>query len=111
MRAHGPWLFANSISTCIRWFAILLLVLFAGKANAQDIQYTRDSADQNKRSSLTVDPSSLGLNLQIPLASYAGRAGASLRIALQYSSKVWHLEYGGNAGMNPHAQGLGLSGF
>jgi RHS repeat-associated protein len=74
-------------------------------ANAQDIQHTTDSVDKTRRSTLTVDPSSLGLNLQIPLADYAGRAGLNLPIALQYSSKVWHMEYGGNAGLSPHANG------
>jgi hypothetical protein len=66
-------------------------------ALGQDIQYTQNTADQIKRSGLTVDPSTLGLNLEIPLADYAGRAGASLPVALQYSSKVWHMEYQGTS--------------
>jgi len=94
------------ISKCVvRLLAIFFCLWIATTARAQDLQYAQDTVDQKKRSSLTVDPSSLGLNLQIPIAAYAGRAGDSLPIGLQYSSKVWHMEYGGNAGLNPHANG------
>src|SRR5260221_14506982 len=96
---------ASSISRCTRWLAPFLLILSAGIATGQDIQYAQSTVDQNKRSSLTVDPSTLGMTMQIPLGGYAGRAGASLPIVLQLSSKVWHMEYVGNAGLNPHANG------
>jgi len=99
--------FANLVSVCIvrSLLTLSIATVFSSVITAQDIQYTKDSVDQNKRSSVIVDPSSLGLNLQIPIGGYAGRGDANLPVALQYSSKVWHLEYGGNAGMNPHAQG------
>src|SRR5713226_7948449 len=105
MGAHCPQLFANAISALFRWLPPLLIVFCTGIASAQDIQYAQNTTDQNKRSSLTVDPASLGMTVQIPLGGYPGRAGASLPIVLQNSSKVWHMEYGGNAGLNPHANG------
>jgi hypothetical protein len=73
------------------------LIFCSLTALGQDIQYTQNTVDQIKRSGLTVDPSTLGLNLEIPLGDYAGRGGASLPVALQYSSKVWHMEYQGTS--------------
>jgi RHS repeat-associated protein len=40
-----------------------------------------------------VDPSTLGLSVQVPIAGYPGRAGASLPVTLYYSSKQWRLQY------------------
>jgi RHS repeat-associated protein len=84
-------------------FLFFCLLFSSFSVLSQEIQYTQNNADRDRRSVLTVDPSSLALNLQIPIANYTGRAGMSLPIALQYSSKIWHMEYGGNAGL---AQGV-----
>lgn len=45
------------------------------------------------RSDVRVDASTLGMNIQIPLRSYPGRAGMNLPITLYYSSKVWRIKY------------------
>lgn len=71
----------------------LLLWLAAHSASAQNIQYTGRLADQTKRSSFRVDPATLGLNIEIPLNGYPGRAGMSLPITLNYSSKLWRMKY------------------
>jgi RHS repeat-associated protein len=67
-------------------------------AGAQNVQYTSKSADLGLRSDLKINPSTHGLELRIPLASYPGRAGTSLPFALNYSSKVWRMKYAGPGG-------------
>lgn len=56
--------------------------------------YTKNSQDLNRRSSIEVDPSTLGLNISIPLEDYSGR-GIALPISLSYSSKLWRIGYNG----------------
>ena len=63
-------------------FAIGLL-LFAS-AQAQN-SFTGYSADKTLRSNARVNPSTLGMELAIPLPSYPGRAGSSLPNAVTYS--------------------------
>jgi hypothetical protein len=60
---------------------------------AQNIQYTQNVADLSMRSDIRVDPSSLGMSLQIPLRQYPGRGGANLSATLAYSSKVWRINH------------------
>ncbi len=86
----------------------LLLVLAALSVAAQDIQYSQSKSDYNSRSSFTVNPLTLALELNLPLGNYPGRAGMGLPISVNYSSKVWQTEYAGNAGMNVHGQGWGM---
>lgn len=51
--------------------------------------------DQVLRSNARINPSTLAMEMAIPLGSYPGRAGNDLTNTLQYSSKVWNLrEYG-----------------
>lgn len=59
---------------------------------AQNIEYTKGNTDSALRSNLVVDPSTLGMSIQIPLASYPGRGGA-LPVALYYSSKQWRISF------------------
>src|SRR5215510_12732896 len=88
----------NYPGSCLRSFssAALLLFLFS-LANtrtvvAQNIEYTKGNTDSALRSNLTVDPSTLGMSIQIPLASYPGR-GAELPVTLRYASKQWRLSF------------------
>jgi RHS repeat-associated protein len=53
---------------------------------------TKNNKDKTSRSNATVNPTSLGLELSIPLSGVSGRAGNSLPIAFNYSSKVWRME-------------------
>jgi RHS repeat-associated protein len=73
---------------------------------AQNVQYTQNKPDQALRSDLRVDPSTLGMSIAIPLGSYPGRAGNTLPITLNYSSKVWRINYLTNyyRGTTPHSQ-------
>ncbi|MGD9627611.1 MAG: hypothetical protein AB7V18_00005, partial [Pyrinomonadaceae bacterium] len=58
-------------------------------------QKTAMLADQTLRSNGRVNPSTLGLEMSIPLASYPGRGGMDVPITLQYSSKLWRMEFKG----------------
>lgn len=60
--------------------------------SGQTVQQTQNKADQVLRSNGRVNPSTLALELSIPLAGYAGRAGNGKPVTLEYSSKVWDSE-------------------
>lgn len=81
-----------------RIVGILLISLLAlASVFGQSSNYTKDSADQRLRSNGRVNPSSLGLEIDIPLGAYPGR-GIDLPLGLSYSSKLWrfqenHTEY------------------
>ena len=66
--------------TLIGWI-VLSLALFASAARAQNVQYTNNKADQALRSDMRIDPSTLGMSLQIPLGAYPGR-GISLPLCV-----------------------------
>ena len=74
-------------------FATAVLFLLPSLNRAQSVQYTHDKPDQTLRSSMRVDPSTLGLSIEVPIASYPGRGGASVPISLSYSSKQWRADY------------------
>jgi hypothetical protein len=84
-------------------FCLFLLSAAAG----QSTQYTKNSPDQTLRSNGRVNPSSLGMEMNIPLSEYAGR-GISLPLGLSYSSKLWRfqenrIEYLNNGNQNIYA--------
>ncbi len=72
-------------------FVIGVLFFFPNLNQAQTIQYTQGKPDQALRSAMRVDPATLGLSLEVPIAAYPGRA--SLPINLSYSSKQWRFNY------------------
>jgi len=69
-----------------------------GQNPAPNVEYTSKAVDLGLRSNLTVNPSTLALEIEIPLGGYAGRAGLNVPIAISYSSKVHRLKY---EGFNP----------
>jgi hypothetical protein len=71
------------------WLLILLLFI---SAFGQSVQHTENKADQALRGSGRVNPSTLGMEIDIPLGSYPGR-GINVPISLSYSSKLWRMEY------------------
>ena len=56
------------------WCATLLPAALA-QESTPNIQHTENKADLALRSGARVDPSTRGMSLSIPLASYPGRAG------------------------------------
>lgn len=76
----------------------LLCVLFALTSIAvfgQNPQSTENKADQTLRSTGRVNPSTLGMEFDLPLGSYPGR-GINVPISMNYSSKLWRLDFAGN---------------
>jgi RHS repeat-associated protein len=58
-----------------------------------NIQYTNKTFDLGLRGELRINPSTRALEIQINLGNYAGRAGLNLPVILNYSSKVWRVDY------------------
>lgn len=70
----------------------IILAIFSGVFGQQ---HTENKADQVLRGSGRVNPSTLGMELDIPLGSYPGR-GINVPITLNYSSKLWRMNYVSN---------------
>ena len=70
-----------------------LLLVMVSSATAQDVRNPQNAVDNRMRTDLRVDPVSHGLQFQIPLGQYPGRAGTSLPVTLYYSSKLWNIKY------------------
>ena len=81
----------------LRRAAVLLLgsaaFLFSVQTYGQTIQYTHNKPDQTLRSEMRVDPTTLALSIEVPIASYPGRGGTSIPISLSYSSKQWRIAF------------------
>jgi RHS repeat-associated protein len=71
---------------------LALLLFLAPAVPAQNTQHTENKADLVLRGSGRVNPSSLGMEFDLPLNSYTGR-GISVPVGLSYSSKLWRLDY------------------
>lgn len=71
------------------------MLILAGTIFSQNVQYMGGSEDLSLRGNAGINPTTLGMELKIPLQSYAGRGGTSLPVVLFYSSKVWRMDYGG----------------
>jgi RHS repeat-associated protein len=97
---------ANSLNRKVTWLRqhiptmpfllVFWLIVFStssAQAQSPNIQYTQNVPDSAMRSDIRVDPSNLGVNMQIPLAGYPGRAGTGLSVSLSYSSKVWRIDH------------------
>ncbi|MGH9932084.1 MAG: hypothetical protein ACREA9_23020, partial [Pyrinomonadaceae bacterium] len=72
--------------------ALLCLFGALSSAQAQNVQHTQNTADASLRGGLQVDPSTLGMSLQIPLGGYSGRGGLNVPITLSFGSKQWRVE-------------------
>src|SRR2546426_2741985 len=69
--------------------------VFVAPALAQDKKYTENRPDQTLRSEARIDPSTLGMSLELPLGGAPGRAGTTVSSAMRYSSKQWRIKYSG----------------
>ncbi|MFY9618359.1 MAG: RHS repeat-associated core domain-containing protein [Pyrinomonadaceae bacterium] len=79
--------------TVILFVAVQLLLLTSpAHSRAQTIQYTQHKPDLALRSSMRVDPATLALSIEVPIANYPAR-GTSLPVNLIYSSKLWRFNY------------------
>ncbi len=84
----------QSISWKVRLFGIsitvmVMLVSFSISAqNARNMDYSPDKA---LKSNARVNPSTLAMELSVPIGGYAGRAGNGIPVSFSYSSKVWEM--------------------
>jgi hypothetical protein len=61
--------------------------------NSPNIQYTKNGTDSKLRGELMVNPSTLALEFQLPIATYPGRSGVNVPVTISYSSSVWRIAY------------------
>lgn len=81
-----------------RYFAIAIktpgiVVLSALLSFAQYKRDTDFSVEQSLKSNARVNPSTLAMELSIPIGGYMGRGGNALPLVFNYSSKVWQIQY------------------
>lgn len=71
-------------------FTLLLIgfVLLSPSVFAQT-EHTKYDKDKTLRSDARVNPSTLAMEFSLPITGLSGRAGTSLGLSLEYSSKVW----------------------
>jgi YD repeat-containing protein len=72
-----------------------VLVVFGLFTSVFGQQHTENKADQALRGSGRVNPSTLGMELEIQLGAYPGR-GINVPVSLSYSSKLWRMNYTSN---------------
>jgi RHS repeat-associated protein len=70
----------------------LLVIGLFGSVFGQNLKNTETKADQSLKSNARVNPSTLAMELSIPIGGYSGRAGNGLPINFDYSSKVWEIK-------------------
>ena len=73
---------------------LVFLLLFAAATSlfAQtNFQHTKNKVDQTLKSNARVNPSTLAMELSVPIADLPGRGGAAQPLVFDYTSKVWEL--------------------
>jgi RHS repeat-associated protein len=104
--------FVNSSTNqrrCLRWWLAVFAACscFAPTLTAQNVQYNNPAVDLGLRSTQRVNPSTHGVEFQIPLGHYRGRAGHDIPVTLSYSSKLWSIDFEGyNPGAPPPHGGI-----
>ena len=73
------------LALCALW------VWIGGPGICAQSKNTDNKADRNLKSAARINPSSLAMELAVPLGGYPGRAGNSLPLAFNYTSKVWRM--------------------
>ena len=75
--------------------SLLLLFLTVAAAFAQSTRSTDYSPDKTLKSNARVNPSTLAMEMNVPLGDFPGRAGNSLPVSFDYSSKLWQFKTDG----------------
>jgi hypothetical protein len=80
---------------CLSGILAGVMFLFGGSVRGQTNTPpdTRNNSDKTERSAAHINPTTLGMELSIPLGGAPGRGGNSLPITFNYSSKVWRGDY------------------
>ncbi len=74
---------------------IITLLLVIGAVGVGFGQKAGSTSDQTLRGSGRVNPSTLAMEFDLPLASYSGR-GINVPISISYSSKLWQMDWQGS---------------
>jgi hypothetical protein len=83
---------ARGVTLTLLSVSVVVLLPVAGRPQQQ--QETRFKPDATLKSEVRVDPSTLAMNLRIPLGENPGRNGANLPVFINYSSKrLWKINY------------------
>ncbi|MCW5957365.1 MAG: RHS repeat protein [Pyrinomonadaceae bacterium] len=69
-------------------------VFAQGGADTPQAKNAGSKADQNLKSLAKVNPSTLAMEMNVPLFSYPGRNGNALTVGISYSSKLWRMKNG-----------------
>jgi len=85
--------FRGDLKSIALLITLFWIFMWPTAAFGQNVQYTQNTVNSALRSNASIDPSTLGMSLQVPLRAYIGRGEASLPISLYYSSKVWRIKY------------------
>ena len=72
--------------------AVLCLAYGASAQNSRNTDY---NPDKSLKSNARVNPSTLAMELSIPVGGYPGRGGGGLPVSFTYSSKVWQFRHSG----------------
>jgi hypothetical protein len=70
----------------------LLSVSAQSNPNSTQIKDSDNKADSNLKSAARVNPTTLAMELGVPMMSYPGRNGNSMSFGLSYSSKLWRMD-------------------
>ncbi|HEY0458622.1 MAG TPA: RHS repeat-associated core domain-containing protein [Pyrinomonadaceae bacterium] len=77
------------LTTAGFWTILLLTGVIV--VSAQNLRNTDYSPDKTLKSNARVNPSTLAMELSIPLGGYKGRAGNASPLTFDYTSKVWQM--------------------
>jgi RHS repeat-associated protein len=66
----------------------------SGGSETPKISETSGNADQNLKGIARVNPSTLAMEMSLPLVTYPGRNANTLPVNFSYSSKLWRMEAG-----------------
>ena len=75
--------------------AVLLsmsLIAQSGGSSDNQSRETNNKVDKNLKSLAHINPSTLAMEMTIPLAGYPGRNGNSLPVSMSYTSKLWRMD-------------------
>lgn len=78
--------------TSVILLSALLSISAQSNPTSPQIKDSDNKADSNLKSAARINPSTLAMELSIPMMSYPGRNGNSMSFGISYSSKLWRMD-------------------
>lgn len=75
-------------------FCALMVTQAFAEASTPQGRDTENKSDKTINSLARVNPSTLAMEMDIPLFAYPGRSGNSVPVSMSYSSKIWRMDQG-----------------